>query len=122
MKTPAAHAVLSRLADVGPGSLGLGQPLTLATHMAEKGGVSVLDEPTSGLPLASVERLLGPLDRLVVPGTSVIVITHHSAAVELYAVVKPLLAAAESGAALRRGEHRSIAVAISCIYTRGITL
>jgi excinuclease UvrABC ATPase subunit len=89
-RTPAANAILGRLADVGLGYLSLGQPLTtlsggeqqrlkLASHLGEKGSVYVLDEPTAGLHLADIEQLLGLLDRLVEDGKSVVVIAHHQA-------------------------------------------
>ena len=92
-RTPAAHAILQRMADVGLGYLRLGQPLTtlsggerqrlkLAARLTSSradGGVYVLDEPTTGLHLADLQQLLGLFDRLVDSGKSVIVIEHHQA-------------------------------------------
>jgi excinuclease UvrABC ATPase subunit len=87
--TPAAHAILDRLADVGLGYLSLGQPLTTLSGGERSGsswpatwreGRRLRPRRADHRPhLADVEQLLGLLDRLVDSGKSVVVIEHHQA-------------------------------------------
>jgi excinuclease UvrABC ATPase subunit len=79
---------LHRLDDVGLAYLSLGQPLSslsgserqrlkLATELAQSGRIYVFDEPTSGLHLSDIDRLLRLFDRLILRGTTLIVIEHQ---------------------------------------------
>jgi len=96
-----ARTILDRLATVGLGYIGLGQPLTTlsggerqrlklaindwgggvgnVSNTVKTGSIYILDEPTTGLHLADVDKLLGMLDTPVDQGNTVIVIEHHQA-------------------------------------------
>ncbi|MDQ7955562.1 MAG: excinuclease ABC subunit UvrA [Rhodocyclaceae bacterium] len=88
---PRVAAPLKLLGEIGLGYLRLGQPATelsggeaqrikLATELQRvpRGGtLYILDEPTTGLHPADVERLMGPLQRLVDAGNTVLVVEHE---------------------------------------------
>jgi len=79
---------LATLDDVGLHYLTLGQPLStlsggecqrikLASELHKQGKIYVMDEPTTGLHMSDVGHLLDMMNRLVVNGSSVIVIEHN---------------------------------------------
>ncbi|NVI98257.1 excinuclease ABC subunit UvrA [Myxococcus sp. AM009] len=79
---------LQALVDVGLSYLRLGQPLStlsggecqrikLATELHKQGAVYVMDEPTTGLHMSDVRHLLELIERLVVRGSTVVVIEHN---------------------------------------------
>jgi excinuclease ABC subunit A len=88
---PSVRHSLGTLRELGLGYLRLGQPATelsggeaqrikLATELqrAQRADtLYVLDEPTTGLHAADVERLMTQLERLVVSGSTVVVVEHE---------------------------------------------
>ena len=78
-----ALATLGRLADVGLGYLGIGQPLATLSGggLQRLKPATHLDESAAGLHPADVELLLALLDRLVKSGKTVIVIEHRQAVI-----------------------------------------